>query len=322
MEKELNQQEIDAMVQAARGGGPKEQQIAPWDYKQAGRLGREQLHAISAIHEGFARNLTNSIGAYLRIGFQAGLASAEHLTYREFLGNVPEKSYLGSIKLAPFGAAALIQMDFAIAFPLIDVLLGGEGVGQVPAREITEIEEQILETVMRIICREMQVVWQPLGVEFQFEHRQHANQVQHLMPVEEKILGLSFEVTMNDSRGLVSIALPAVMSNALLRKIAAGRPRARARLGTSDSPEKLRQRLLKSPFRFDLELSVSAPSAGEVARIAPGNILSLNRRADGLAELTCGGRRVFQARIARLGTMRAAQVIAAIENKSSWKEQA
>ena len=79
--------------------------------------------------------MTNSIGAYLRIGFQAGLASAEHVSYREFIGAVPEKSYLGSVKIEPIGAAALIQMDMALAFPLIDVLLGGEGVGQPPSRD-------------------------------------------------------------------------------------------------------------------------------------------------------------------------------------------
>jgi flagellar motor switch protein FliM len=49
-----------------------------------------------------------------------------------------------------------MQLDLAIAFPLIDVRLGGEGAGQPPSREITEIEEQVIETVMRIICRELQ----------------------------------------------------------------------------------------------------------------------------------------------------------------------
>jgi flagellar motor switch protein FliM len=212
-------------------------------------------------------------------------------------------------------------MDFSIAFPVIDVLLGGEGVGQTPSREITEIEEQILETVMRIICRELQVVWQPLGVEFQFEQREHPGRVQHLMPMEEKILGLSFEVNMKDSRGLVSIALPAAMSTALLRKISAGRRRSHARLDTPESPEHLRSRLLGCPFRFELELQVSASSASEVARLAPGMVLPLNRRADGLAELVSGGQPIFQARVARLGSMRAAQLIAASDDKKSWKEQ-
>jgi len=70
---------------------------------------------------------------YLRTSFQAGLVSAEHLSYREFLSAIPEHSYLGSVKLSPIGVPSLIQMDLAVAFLLIDVLLGGEGVGQPPA---------------------------------------------------------------------------------------------------------------------------------------------------------------------------------------------
>src|SRR5258708_30414653 len=104
------------MVRAARGGAlSSEPSVTRWDYRQAGRIGREQLDSISALHEGFARSLTNSIGAYLRIGFQVGLVSAEHLTYRDFIGGIPEHSYLGSCKLVPFGATALIQLDMAVA---------------------------------------------------------------------------------------------------------------------------------------------------------------------------------------------------------------
>src|SRR5581483_2632917 len=48
-------------------------------------------------------------------------------------------NYLASCKLEPFNASALIQLDLAIAFPLIDLLLGGEGTAAPPARNITEI---------------------------------------------------------------------------------------------------------------------------------------------------------------------------------------
>ena len=65
--------------------------------------------------------------AFLRIAFDCSLVSAEHLTYREFLQRVPEKTYLASCDLAPFGALAVLQLDLGIAFPLLDVLMGGEG---------------------------------------------------------------------------------------------------------------------------------------------------------------------------------------------------
>ncbi len=163
MEKVLNQQEIDAMVQAARGQASASvtgtRVVQPWDVRQAGQIGNDQLRAITQLHEIFARNLTNSVGASLRVGFECSLVSAEHLTYREFLQRIPEKTYLASCKLAPAEVNALLQLDLAVALPIVDVLLGGEGAGAVPDREITDIEEQVLEDIMRIVCRELQISW-------------------------------------------------------------------------------------------------------------------------------------------------------------------
>src|ERR1700682_5328118 len=105
MEKVLNQQEIDAMVRAARSGGKVEPGAAAeskaeaWDARRAGQIGRQQMQAINLLHEGFARNLTHSLGAYLRVVFAASLVSAEHLTYREFLQNIPELTYLAACRL-------------------------------------------------------------------------------------------------------------------------------------------------------------------------------------------------------------------------------
>jgi len=133
MKKELNQQEIDAMVRAAHGGAPVEgvgsTQFAAerWDVRQAGRIGREQLQTITTLHESFARNLTHSLGAYLRVVFTTTLVSAEHLTYREFLQGIPETTYIASCRLDPTGHNAALQLDLKVAFPIIDLLLGGEG---------------------------------------------------------------------------------------------------------------------------------------------------------------------------------------------------
>src|SRR5262249_9297160 len=156
-------------------------------------------------------------------------------------------------------------------------------------------EEQILETIMRIICRELQNAWQPLGINFTFEQRQQPGRVQHLLPVEEKTLGLSFELTMKNCRGLLSVAVPAVMSGALLRRISAVRPRAQVLLGAPNSGARLRRRLLGCRFRFELQLRLRVRSASEIAELKPGDVVALNRRADGQAEMACGGRQIFEA---------------------------
>src|SRR5436190_19345600 len=280
METVLNQQEIDALVRAARGGAARAAtEVARWDYRQAGRLGREQLELINSVHEGFARSLSNAVAAYLRFGFRATLVSAEHLSYREFLGGIPEVTYLASCMLPPLKARGMVHLDLAIAFPLIDLLLGGDGVVQPRTGEMTEIEEQVLESVMRIVCRELQTAWRALPLEFQFERRQYTSQAQQLMPVDERNLCLSFEIVLNEFRGTMSVAIPAVLSGALLRQLSAIRPAENSSAGASGAVRQLRRLLPGCRFRVELGFQTSA-AAGELAALAPGKVLRLSRRID------------------------------------------
>jgi flagellar motor switch protein FliM len=314
MEKVLNQAEIDAMVRKARGGdgGAKEEStpavVTVWDVRQANQIRRDQVQSISTLHEGFARNLTNAVGAYLRIEFTAALVSAEHLTYGEVLQRIPEVSYLASCKLSPVGATALLQLDLALAFPLIDVLLGGEGSSTPPGRQLTEIEEQILETVMRIICRELQNVWQALALVFEFESRQQAEQVQRLMPSGEKTLSLSFDLTVSESRGTLNLVFPAVVSNALLRKLSAGWVRAKPR-ARPDSEQRLRQHLLACPFRVELGMTIPGVPLPDLTHLSPGTLLVLRSPEQRPAALRVSGCEMFVATVARRGGLRAAQVL-------------
>src|SRR5437764_921363 len=255
---------------------------------------------------------------YLRTAFQVSMTSAEHLTYGEFLSGIPEMTYLASCKLSPFNATGLIQLDLGIAFGLIDMLLGGEGLDPPPSRDITEIEEQVAETAMQIVFRELQITWQALAVEFQFEQRKQIAEAQQLMAIEERMLCLGFEVGLKDHRGGMTIAIPTVISSALLRKISAVRPRFYTRPDSANFPQQLRKLLLRCPFRLDLGLSARALSS-ELAEIHPGKVIALNRTASAPGTLFARDRPIFAANVARVGQMRAAQILSAIEAPTERK---
>jgi flagellar motor switch protein FliM len=316
MEKVLNQEEIDAMVRATRSQTdeslPAQPHVEIWDARRAGQIGREQLQAITQLHEGFARSLTEALGAYLRVVFVVTLVSAEHLTYREFLQNIPETTYLASCRLDPAGVSAALQLDLKVAFPIVDLLLGGEGKGMATTREITEIEEWILDSVARIVCRELGQAWHALSPEVSFEQRSDAGEAQRLMAPEEKTLSLSFEVTMPDVRGGLNLAVPVSVSNALLRKISSARThrgRARAR---EDSRRRLMRRLLDCPFHVELGASNVRVGMSTLGEISPDTLLALRRDADEPASLSIAGVEMFRALPARAGDARAARLLEAI----------
>ena len=315
MEKILTQEEIDALFRAAQGQvteKPKpaadERILTACNFRQSARISKEQLRSVSQLHETYARNLTHSLGAYLRLAFEANLVSAEQLNYGEFLQRIPEVTYLVSMTLRPMGVSAAIEIDLPLAFPIIDVLLGGPGRAEASVREITEIEEQILESVVRIIGREMETTWAPvLEVQVVFDSRLRQADISRLMPPSEKILSLSFEIRMTESRGMLNIALPAAVANALLRKLTQ-QASYRKQRGTTDSTAQMLRRLDHCLFPLHLILPEQRVPVAKILSLEPGDILQLKYPLGNPADILVSGRDLFHARPVRAGTHRAAQV--------------
>jgi flagellar motor switch protein FliM len=315
MPSELDQEQIDAMVRAARAGGGAAARgaslprIEAWDVRRAGQIGRTQLAAITHLHENFARNLTNALGTYLRVGFNAALVSAEHLTYREFTERIPEMTYLGTCKLEPMGLAGALQLDLKVAFPIIDLLLGGEGRPLSAPRDITDIEQQIVESVAKIVCRELGAAWQAVELQVAFERKIEISDAQRLMSPNEKVLSLSFEITLLETRGGLNLAVPVTLSHALLRKIAVSWAASRPRCPTQWR-ERLQKRLLECTFPAQLRANGLSASMSEVLQMEPGSLLALRRSAAQPASLVVGGVDLFSAIPARRGETRAAELLA------------
>jgi len=276
------------------------------DVRMPGRDGFELMREVQAAAP---RTAVILLTAYLRIVFECSLVSAEHLTFREFLQSVPEGTYLASCNLVPADVMALLQLDLDIAFPIIDLMLGGEGKGGNLKREITEIEEEVIEGILRIICRELQNTWQALALEFNFGRRQPAAQAQRLMPAEEKTLCLSFEIKMSETRGTLSLAVPAVVSNALLRKISADYSYQRPR-GPIEGRQQIQKRLLECPFPVELCVPHLEVPLETLAALTPGAVLSFSRSASAPAALLVDEIRLCSAMPVRVNSRRAASVVA------------
>lgn len=328
MEKILTQEEIDALFRAAQGRPGEAQKpaaegrtLSACNFRQSARISKEQLRSVSQLHELFARNLTHSLGAYLRLAFEVNLVSAEQLNYGEFLQRIPEVTYLVSMNLRPVGVAAAIEIDLPLAFPIIDVLLGGPGRAETAVREITEIEEQILESVVKIIGRELENTWLPvLEVQFAFDQRLRQADISRLMPPSEKILSLSFEIRMPEARGMLNVALPAAVANALLRKLTQ-QASYRKQRGSADTASQLRRRVDHCVFPVELLLPERRIRVSQVLALDKGDILKLDCALSEAANLAVGGKVLFNAHPVRTANRRAAQVDTRVQSIDSLQRE-
>ena len=311
MEKTLKQNEIDALFQAARSSAPEAQntevraRVVPYNFSSAGQISTDQLRAISMLNDLFARNLTHNLAAWLRTRFQVNLVSAEQIPFNEFLLRIPEINYVASVRLEPLGALAVLQLDLALAPPIIDLLLGGEG-RDGALRELTDIEESILASVMDIICRELTTAWQPVGLSFNFERRQMQTQVARIMSVTEKTLCLSFEIRMPHSSGLLNLAFPAVVANTILRRLTSDWARRRHHAGETRKRMEASARRIR--FGASLQLPTVRLAAREIENLEPGAVLRLDLPASTLPEWRVGGQALLLAEAIRHGAQRAARI--------------
>jgi flagellar motor switch protein FliM len=313
MKKTLEQSEIDALfnkAQAAQetGKGKTSQTIVPWDLRSSNLLTTDQVAVVTTLHESLARRLSSSIGAHLRVAFDMNLVSVEQLVYREFLGRLQDLTYFCSMHLMPIDARGAIQMDINLVFPIIDVVLGGSGLEGMEVRDLTEIEEQILESVLRLMLLDIHAVWEPvLDSDFRFEQRQRNVEMQNTMLPGEKILCLSFEARIAEASGTIAMVFPAVVANALLRHLSVQGAYSE-RIPSRDSYRRMRERILDCRFKADLSLPLSPVKMRELLELEPGHVLMLPQRAKEPVHLNVAGKPMFRSQPVRYGTKRGARV--------------
>jgi len=312
MERVLNQEEIDALIRRARGQQTEDpaktipdRAVKPYTFRQTGQLGRDQLRPITSVHEGLARSLAQSLGAFLGVPFDMKLVSVEQLSYAELLERMSQVTYFASLRVSPMNASAAIQIDHSLISPIIDILLGGAGCCEVLTREVTEIEEQILETVTRLICREINVAWAAMSATAELVGRENCGRLQKFLPMSEKILCISFEVVLENSRGSMNLICSAGLSNLLLRRLGLQNvPTASVRHISS----KLRKRMLDCPFPVALRLTSPQNPIEDLLSLVRGSVLKLTLPIAQPASLVVGDKQICDAQPVQHGSRRAAQI--------------
>lgn len=315
MEKSLDQDDIDNVFAAARLNAEEREVAEPpirtdlYNFSRAGQISDEQMKAISAVNDFFARNLMHTVGGWLRTQFQVKLVSGEQLPYTEFLDRVTEPAYMCSIRLEPLGALGLLELDVALASPIVDVLLGGVGT-KAPLRELTDIEEEILASVVQMIIRELNTAWSSIGLRFEYEQRESVGKAARMMPLAEKTLCMSFEVKMPEVQGVLNFCLPAVVLNSILRQLAAERNRPRRQ--SLDNHARLRDLVGETSVGLVLQFTPMKLQARELANLTPGKILRLPLSRYEMAELRAGGLPMARAHAVRTSEHRGAQLVSVI----------
>lgn len=280
--------------------------VSTFNFDRAGLVANEQLRSLRMLDEQFARNLTHTLGAWLRANATVQPLAAVQLPFSKFMEDTHKGSYVVPLRMDPLRVRAAMSLDLRLAPALIDLLLGGSGRIASTDRELTEIEEAVLGSVLEIVVREWTATWSPFDVEFVQEQRERDSQGKRLMPLQEKTLAIRFSLNLAEITGELAFCIPSAAVTSIMKAATHNRDRHRR---VPEDRARMEDRLGKAGLRAQLHLPSMRLFAHQLRALEAGSVLHLPLQRTTAAELRIGGVTVYRAEPVRANSRRAARLL-------------
>ena len=306
MNRILSQEEIDTLVSASTGQAPDEEVrtsvasdgAAPYNFRRPDRVSKEQLRSLHFLHDRFAKNLGTSMSAFLRAMTNVSMLSVEQLTYGEFLMSLPDPTAFYSIAMPPLDGVGALEVNPTIAYAMVDRMLGGTGDSPAPNRALTEIEQNVMDSVVKLLLEHLTETWRAItDVRFRIQGRETRPQMLQVTGLNEGVILLAFDITISEARGMLSLAIPAAAIETMDEKVAEGWNRTRRQASPAELA-RLQVNLGRVPLPVKTQLETRM-TAREVLALRPGDVVVMPQSALAPVEIHVGGVQRFTGRLTR-----------------------
>jgi len=230
----LSQDEIDALLNIAEDGdvdldevgdvssAPKEKSYTIYDFKKPNTITKDQEKAFEALHEKMIRTIVTDLSSMMRKIVKVNVNTIEQMTYGEFILSVPPVTSLNTLSMKPLEGRLVIECNPGISHKIIAELLGNgpSYVSNNTEKELTDIEQEVLDHFYSLIIRNMMMTWDEVAtINFKVESKDtNANAIQ-VISNHEIVLLVVIEIEIDDEIGNLSLCYPIAYIEPLLDKI-------------------------------------------------------------------------------------------------------
>ncbi|REJ66905.1 MAG: flagellar motor switch protein FliM [Planctomycetota bacterium] len=330
-EDSLSQDEIANLLSAMDAGGgvptatPEAHvarrprgRVTAYDFKRPERVGKEQMRALQTLHEGFGRNFGAALSALLRSIVEVRLTSVDQLTYNEFVFSLENPTCFNLLRAEPLEGNLILDINPSILYPIIDRLLGGGRESSSFARRpLTEIELRLVARITSLFLRELKHAWENvLELDLSVERVESNPQLVQIVPPNEVVVLVSFEVSVGDVRGMMNLCIPFNSIERIASKLTANSWVAYGRQQASpENLEKIKRSLRGSVVEMIAELANTSISTRDLLGLRVGDIITTRKDVNDPLLISVEGVPKFRAVVGQLKGHKAIEVETAIETE-------
>jgi flagellar motor switch protein FliM len=317
----LSQEEIDQLLTAINAGDTEPEDFRPaadtrkikiYDFKRPDKFSKEQIRTVSIMHETFARLTTTSLSANLRSLVHVHVASVDQLTYEEFIRSIPTPTTLAIINMDPLKGNAILEIDPAVTFSIIDRLFGGTGEGTKAQHELTDIETSVMEGIIVRILGNMREAWsQVIDLRPRLGQIDTNPQFASIVPPTEMVVLVTLETKVGDVEGMMNFCIPYITIEPIIGKLSAQYWYSSVRRGTTtENLNILKDKLANVDVNVVAEIGKIPIPVRDVLALRIGDMVRLyNVRVGDPFSLNIGNKKKFLCRPGVIGKKMAVQII-------------
>jgi len=282
--------------------------VVRYNFRRPDRISKEQIRALHFLHERFARNVSQSLAAYLRSMTSLSLVSVEQFAYSEFLLSLSDPTAFYAISMAPFDELSALEINPSVAFAVIERMLGGGGTGAPVDRALTDIEQNVVDSVVKLLLDSLTDTWSPVvGLAFGIHGRETRPQMLQVASPNDTVVMLAFDMRIGEAQGRLNLCVPASIVERTDSHFAGALDRHRRDPGARER-RWLGENLARVPMPLSAVLQTRCTTR-DVVELRAGDVMSLGVPASRPLDLRVGRTLKFRGQPAVLGG-RASVVVA------------
>lgn len=258
---------------------------------------------LNTLHETFAKDLGMQLSAYLRTGVNVRPKTVEECAYPAFLASRGPYACTGVFTVQPTGWSILVELEAAVVFPLLELMLGAKPAGRpIPERGPTEIEKQLLAIIMRAIGGELERAWSAVSpLSLQFRGIETPSQLARIFASTEDVIAAGFDLMAAERSGTLTVLSPARALDSLLSAAARGEA------ADAGMPEEanISLAMLDADVQLDVWLTEVSMALLDLVQLREGFVIKFDHPTDRRLSCTLNGETGFKGQVVSTGRKRA-----------------
>jgi flagellar motor switch protein FliM len=309
----LDQSEVDALLAAVDTGavatkealptvfgakGKTQLEVQVYDFKRPERVSKDQMRALEALHEGFGRNFGAAISGYLRTIIEVNVANIEQLTYSEFIHTLPNPTCFNLLKAEQLDGQLCLEISPLIIYPIIDRLLGGSNAELfIPQRPLTQIEQRLVQRITDRATHHLSEAWTNLTpVTFRVEDFESNPQLVQIVPPNETVVVVGFELKMGSRAGTMALCIPYNVIEPIMSMLATQNWFSYQRKGSQDDHlRRLTRNVSTAPVEMRVFLAQTSIRLNDLMNLQVGDLITTDKKSHEDAAIQVEGKMKFAA---------------------------